>query len=132
MKMKPWVITNLIIQKTKGHGLAKIVDAILRAKGFTTYVSPTGPDKGVDILAPAGTLGFGSPKICVQVKSTDAPVDRIVLDQLGGVMKNFGAEYGLPVVVQRVSNQLKAKQFFEIRLWSHKEIRRSWLLRSDG
>lgn len=91
------VITNLIIQKTKGHGLAKIVDAILRAKGFTTYVSPAGPDKGVDILASAGTLGFGSPKICVQVKSTDAPVDRIVLDQLGGVMKNFGAEYGLLV-----------------------------------
>lgn len=56
------VITNLIIQKTKGHGLAKIVDAILRAKGFTTYVSPAGPDKGVDILASAGTLGFGSPK----------------------------------------------------------------------
>ena len=46
--------------------------------------SPAGPDKGVDILASAGTLGFGSPKICVQVKSTDAPVDRIVLDQLGG------------------------------------------------
>src|SRR5699024_11501145 len=44
------VITNLIIQKTKGHGLARIVDAILRAKGFTTYVSPAGPDKGVDIL----------------------------------------------------------------------------------
>ena len=27
------VITNLIIQKTKGHGLARIVDAILRQKG---------------------------------------------------------------------------------------------------
>ena len=53
--------------------------------------------KGVDILASAGKLGFGSLKICVQVKSTDAPVDRIVLDQLGGVMKNFGAEYGLLV-----------------------------------
>lgn len=91
------VITNLIIQKTKGHGLARIVDAILRAKGFTTYVSPAGPDKGVDILASAGTLGFGSPKICVQVKSTDVPVDRIVLDQLGGVMKNFNADYGLLV-----------------------------------
>ena len=119
------VITNLIIQKTKGHGLAKIVDAILRAKGFTTYVSPAGPDKGVDILTSAGTLGFGSPKICVQVKSTDAPVDRIVLDQLGGVMKNFGAEYGLLVswsgFKSSVINEM-AKQFFEIRLWTHKEI----------
>ena len=119
------VITNLIIQKTKGHGLAKIVDAILRAKGFTTYVSPAGPDKGVDILASAGTLGFGSPKICVQVKSTDTPVDRIVLDQLGGVMKNFGAEYGLLVSWSGFKSSVineTAKQFFEIRLWTHKEI----------
>lgn len=119
------VITNLIIQKTKGHGLTKIVDAILRAKGFTTYVSPAGPDNGVDILASAGTLGFGSPKICVQVKSTNAPVDRIVLDQLGGVMKNFGAEYGLLVSWSGFKNSVineTAKQFFEIRLWTHKEI----------
>ena len=96
------VITNLIIQKTKGHGLAK-----------------------VDILASAGTLGFGSPKICVQVKSTDAPVDRIVLDQLGGVMKNFGAEYGLLVSWSGFKSSVineTAKQFFEIRLWTHKEI----------
>lgn len=124
------VITNLMIQKTKGHGLAKIVDAILRAKGFTTYVSPAGPDKGVDILASAGTLGFGSPKICVQVKSSDAPVDRIVLDQLGGVMKNFGAEYGLLVswsgFKSSVINEI-AKQFFEIRLWTHKEIIQEFL-----
>ncbi len=118
-------ITNLMIQKTKGHGLAKIVDAILRAKGFTTFVSPAGPDKGVDILASAGTLGFGSPKICVQVKSTDAPVDRTVLDQLGGVMRNFNAEYGLLVswsgFKSSVINETGSK-FFEIRLWTHKEI----------
>lgn len=118
-------IANLMIQKTKGHGLAKIVDAILRAKGFTTYVSPAGPDKGVDILASAGTLGFGSPRICVQVKSTDAPVDRAVLDQLGGVMKNFNAEYGLLVSWSGFKSSViseTAKQFFEIRLWTHKEI----------
>lgn len=113
------VITNLIIQKTKGHGLAKIVDAILQAKGFTTYVSPAGPDKGVDILASAVTFGFGSPKICVQVKSTDAPVDRIVLDPLGGVMKNFDAEYGLLVSWSGFKSSVineTAKQFFKIRL----------------
>lgn len=124
------VITNLMIQKTKGHGLAKIVDAILRAKGFTTYVSPAGPDKGVDILASAGTLGFGSPRICVQVKSSDAPVDRIVLDQLGGVMKNFGAEYGLLVSWSGFKSSVineTAKQFFEIQLWTHKEIIQEFL-----
>lgn len=118
-------ITDLIIQKAKGHGLAQIVDAILRAKGFTTYMSPPGPDKGVDILASGGILGFGSPRICVQVKSTDAPVDRIVLDQLGGVMKNFNADYGLLVFWSGFKNSVineTAKQFFDIRLWTHKEV----------
>ncbi len=118
-------ITDLMIQKTKGHGLAKIVDAILRAKGFTTYVSPAGPDKGVDILASAGTLGFGSPKICVQVKSSDTPVDRMVLDQLGGVMRDFNAEYGLLVSWSGFKTSViseTAKKFFEIRLWTHKEV----------
>jgi len=118
-------ITNLIIRKSKGHGLARIVDSILRAKGFTTYVSPPGADKGVDILASSGELGFGGQKICVQVKSTDAPADRIVLDQLGGVMKNFGADYGLLVSWSGFKSSVindTAKQFFDIRLWTHKEI----------
>ena len=118
-------ITDLIIQKAKGHGLAQIVDAILRAKGFTTYMSPPGPDKGVDILASAGEFGFGSPKICVQVKSSDTPVDRIVLDQLVGVVKNFHADYGLLVSWSGFKNSVineTAKQFFDIRLWTHKEV----------
>ena len=127
-------ITDLIIQKAKGHGLAQIVDAILRAKGFTTYMSPPGPDKGVDILASGGTLGFGSPKICVQVKSSDTPVDRIVLDQLGGVMKNFNATYGLLVSWSGFKNSVineTAKQFFDIRLWTHKEVISEFLKHYD-
>lgn len=118
-------ISNLIIRKAKGHGLAQIVDAILRAKGFTTYVSPAGPDKGVDILASSGVLGFGGQKICVQVKSSNEPIDRIVLDQLGGVMKNFNATYGLLVSWSGFKSSViseTAKQFFDIRLWTHKEI----------
>lgn len=127
-------ITNLMIRKAKGHGLSKIVDAILRAKGFSTYVSPAGPDKGVDILASPGALGFGSPKICVQVKSTDAPADRMVLDQLGGVMKNFGAEYGLLVSWSGFKSSVTsetAKQFFDIRLWTHKEVIEEFLKHYD-
>lgn len=71
-----------------------------------------------------------SPKICVQVKSTDAPVDRSVLDQLGGVMKNVHAEYGLLVSWSGFKSSVineTAKQFFEIRLWTHKEIIKEFL-----
>ena len=56
-------IAKLIIQKFKGHGMARLVDAILRAQGFTTYLSPEGPDKGIDILAGSGAFGFENPKI---------------------------------------------------------------------
>ena len=44
---------------------------------------------------------------------------------LGGVMKNFGAEYGLLVSWSGFKSSVineTAKQFFEIRLWTHKEI----------
>jgi type I restriction enzyme M protein len=51
-----------------------------------TRVSPEGTDKGIDILAAPGSLGFGHPRICVQVKSGTEQVDRPTLDQLLGAM----------------------------------------------
>lgn len=118
-------IKDLLIKKFKGHGMAKVVASILRAKGFVTYVSPEGPDKGVDILAAQGSLGFDCPKICVQVKSTDNPVDRATLDQLIGCMSNFKAEYGLLVSWSGFKSSVineTANQFFKVRFWTHKEI----------
>ena len=90
-------IEKFIIQKYKGHGLARLIDAILRASGFTTHVSPPESDKGVDILAAPDPMGFGNPRICVQVKSQDSAVDRQTLDQLVGAMQNHGADQGLLV-----------------------------------
>ena len=79
-------IAKWIIRKFKGHGMAKLVDAILRAQGFTTYLSPAGPDKGIDILAGSGAFGFMNPKICVQVKSGDTPTDHLEFTHLIGAM----------------------------------------------
>ena len=53
-------IAKLIISKYKGHGMALLVEAVLAAQGYTTYRSPEGPDKGIDILAAPGPLGFGT------------------------------------------------------------------------
>jgi restriction system protein len=47
-------IATLIGRKFRGHEMARLVDAVLKAQGYTTFVSPPGPDKGVDILAEAG------------------------------------------------------------------------------
>jgi restriction system protein len=118
-------IAKLIIAQYKGHGLARLVDAILRAQGYTTFVSPAGPDKGVDLLAAPGPLGFGNPRLCVQVKSGDAPVDRPTLDQLIGTMQNVQADQGLLVSWGGFKSSVDKEeptQFFRVRLWNQDKL----------
>ena len=118
-------ISDFLIRNYKGHGLARIVEAILKSKGATVYRSPKGADHGVDLLASFGEFGFDAPKICVQVKSTDEAVERPVLDQLIGTMQNVGADYGLLVSWGGFKSSIIREipmQFFKIRLWSHIEI----------
>jgi restriction system protein len=118
-------IATLIIRRFKGHGLERLVEAILRAQGYVTYHSPTGADRGVDILAGSGNLGFGSPKICVQVKSEQAPVDHPTFSQLLGTMHAVGADQGLlvswggfKVTVEREV----PRHFFKVRIWDQKAL----------
>lgn len=100
--------------------MERLVEAILKAQGYTTYRSPEGTDKGVDILAAPGPLGFGRPRICVQVKSQESPIDRPTLDQLIGTMQNVQADQGLLVswggFKSSVDREI-ASQFFRVRLW---------------
>lgn len=125
------LIAKYIIRKFKGHGMAKVVDAILRAKGYFTHMSPEGPDKGIDILAAPEPFGFGTPRICVQVKTSDTKLDRMTLDQLIGAMQNFRAEQGLLVSWYGFKDSVekeKPSQFFRVRLWEQKEIIQELLL----
>lgn len=118
-------IAKFIIAKYKGHGMARLIDAVLQAQGYTTHVSPAGPDKGLDILAAPAPLGFGSPRICVQVKTSDSPLERIVLDQLIGVMQNVHADQGLLISWGGFKSSIdkeKASQFFRVRLWDQNDI----------
>lgn len=118
-------IAKLIIQKFKGHGMARLVEAILRAQGFTTYLSPEGPDKGVDILAGSGAFGFDDPKICVQVKSGDTPADHVEFTHLIGAMQSVQAAYGLFVSwadFKQTVNKEEAAKFFKVRLWNQKDL----------
>jgi restriction system protein len=70
-------------------------------------------------------MGFDPPRIAVQVKSSDTPVDVSVLRELQGVMPRFGADQGLIVSwggfkesVTREARQL----YFRIRLWDSGDI----------
>jgi restriction system protein len=118
-------IAKLIIQKFQGHGMARLVDAILRAQGFTTHLSPEGADKGIDILAARGSFGFGDPKICVQVKSGDTPADHTEFTHLIGAMQSVQADHGLFVswsdFKQTVTRE-KPSKFFKVRLWNQRDL----------
>ncbi len=118
-------IANLISRRFKGHEMARLVEALLKAQGYTTFTSPPGPDKGVDILAAPGALGFGSPRICVQVKSQEGPLDASTLNQLIGTMQNVQAQQGLLVgwggFKTSVDREVAA-QFFRVRLWNQNAL----------
>lgn len=118
-------ISDFIIGNYKGDALERIIEAILKAKGFSVYHSPRGADHGVDLLASSGPLGFGNPKICVQVKATEGAIEREVLDRLIGTMANVGADYGLLVSwggFKKTILQDQNSQFFKVRLWSRIDI----------
>jgi restriction system protein len=118
-------ISQLVSARFKGHGLERLVEGILKAQGYTTYRSPEGPDGGVDILAGSGPLGFGSPRLCVQVKSQDTPVDSKALNELRGAMQTVNATEGLFVswggFKSSVSRQV-GTSFFSVRLWTQKDL----------
>jgi restriction system protein len=118
-------IAQLISARFKGHGLARLVEAILQAQGYTTYRSPEGADGGADILAGAGPLGFGTPRLCVEVKSESSPIDRPAVDKLLGAVSKFGAQEGLFVAWGGFKNNVErelAGSFFRVRLWTQKEL----------
>lgn len=118
-------IGRLISARFKDHAFTRLVDAVLRAQGYTTYVSPKGADGGADILAGNGPLGFGSPRLCVEVKSEQAPIDRPTIDKLLGAVSKFGADEGLFVSWSGFKNNVikeMAPSFFKVRLWTRKEL----------
>lgn len=114
-----------IIERYKGGDLSKLVAAVLRAQGFQTTVAPEGPDGGIDIFAAKGSLGFDSPRMVVQVKSTDGPTDVMTVRQLQGVMHQNNAENGLFVAWGGYKSSVKkefARHHFQMRLWTGEDL----------
>jgi restriction system protein len=118
-------IARVIEAKFKQHAFTRLIEGILKAQGYTTYRSPEGADGGADILAGSGPFGFGSPRLCVEVKSEANPIDRPSVDKLMGAVTKFGAQEGLFVswsgFKPNVQKELAAS-FFRVRLWSQTEI----------
>lgn len=109
-----------LIEIFQSHQLSELTAAILRARGLTCVVSPPGPDKGIDIVAGAGPLGLDSPRIVVQCKSGEAPVDITVIQRLQGAMSTTGAEQALLVAfggVNKAAGELLTNQQFKVKVW---------------
>lgn len=122
-------ISATIIQKFKGYDMQKVIESIFRAKGYETYVSK-GADKGIDVLASNGPLGFGGTKICIQVKTEDHAIGMPVLVELIGTMNNVGADYGLLVSWNGFMSSIDSERrdkFFKIKFWDHKDIVKEFL-----
>ncbi len=118
-------ILEHVRRKFKGHRLSYLVEAVLEAQGLKTELSDPGPDGGVDILAASGAMGFDSPRMCVQVKSSDSPVDVTVFRGLKGTMDAFNAEQGLLVAWGGFKDTVVKEarsSFFRVRLWDADDL----------
>jgi len=114
-------ISQLIAARFKEHEFTRLVDAVLRAQGYTTHVSPAGPDGGADILAGNGIMGFGSNRLVVEVKSGATPIDRPTVDKLLGAISKFGASEALFVSRSGYKSNVQrelATSYFKVRLWT--------------
>jgi restriction system protein len=113
-------ISDFISRQFAGHEMTRLVEAVLAADGYVTERANPGTDGGVDILAGRGELGFGSPRLCVQVKSQQSPADVTVFRGLQGSMQSFSAEQGLLVCWGGFKRSVLAEaraNFFKVRLW---------------
>ena len=86
---KDYILKELSRQ-FKGFGLEDFVANLLHAMGYRAKVSPHGGDSGVDITAYKDEL---PPRILVQVKSKDAPVQETTIHALKGAMRE--GDYGV-------------------------------------
>jgi restriction system protein len=108
-----------------GHAFTQLIAAILRAQGYQARVSPPGADKGVDIVAGQGALGFDGPRLVVQVKSGDLVVDQPTLQGLIGCVADTHAEHGLLVAWSGFKSPVRQRVnelYFRVRLWDRQDI----------
>ena len=89
-----WSEIEAFLGKMSPYDFQDLVAGLLRGMGyFVEWVSPPGPDKGIDIVAHADPLGVKGPRIKVQVKRR---ADRVAVDGVRGFMSLLGdADVGL-------------------------------------
>ena len=85
-----WSEIETYLRNMNPYDFQKLVAALLRAMGYhISWVSPPGPDKGIDIVAHTDPLGTQNPRIKVQVKRH---ADAVNADGLRSFMALLGTQ----------------------------------------
>jgi|SRR5579884_1153971 restriction system protein len=75
-----WAEIEEHLERMSPYDFQDLVAGLLRAMGYhVAWVSPPGPDKGIDVIAHTDPLGIQGPRIKVQVKrrSEKTPIDGV-------------------------------------------------------
>ncbi len=83
-----WSEIETFLEKMSPYDFQDLVAGLLRGMGyFVEWVSPPGPDKGIDVVAHVDPLGVKGPRIKVQVKRK---ADKVAVDGVRGFMALLG------------------------------------------
>jgi restriction system protein len=83
-----WAEIEEHLQKMSPYDFQNLVAGLLRAMGYhVSWVSPPGPDRGIDIIAHIDPLGIQGPRIKVQVKRRS---DKTTIDGVRSLLALLG------------------------------------------
>ena len=85
--------------------MEELTASLLRAMGYRARVSPTGPDRGRDVVASPDGLGFQEPRIIAEVKHRRQPMGADSLRSFLGGLR--GGDRGLYVSTGGFSREAK-------------------------
>ena len=99
-----WAQIDDYLRRLNPYDFQNLVAALLRGMGyFVEWVSPPGPDGGIDILAHTDPLGAKGPRILVQVKHRDS---KATVEQLRSFLAILGdSDVGLFVSTEGFTSE---------------------------
>lgn len=84
-----WAEISKYLAQMNPYDFQKLVGGLLKGMGYhVSWISPPGPDKGIDILANTDPLGVDGPRIKVQVKRT--PESKVTAEVMRAFMSTLG------------------------------------------
>lgn len=89
IQFKGFEFTKDKVNQLDWEEMQELVAGLLRAMGYKTRISPSGSDRGKDIVASPDGLGFEDPRIVVEVKHRNAAMgSQEIRSFLGGRHEN--------------------------------------------